>query len=234
MSFIEDEQARLRELNRLRDAKQNLIDMVCMKHAYVEASRSHCARKGVGAIAATPDGRILCTGYNGTAAGEENCVDHFARLRGDSEMPGREEHRDWSDRHEIHAEMNLIIFAARHGIALMGCTLYCTLQPCWQCLKALGQLGIARLVHDQLHSRNADTDLEWLDYCRRRSIRVTCLRARTATGTPEAPSYVSSEHMVDGQLVQQVEQGTPPTPFEPAPTGVQRGPGWSWRYTYQD
>lgn len=153
----------------MNERKRFLNDCIGMQHAWIEASRSKCARGLVGATATSSDGRILASGYNGTVEGEINCCDHFSHL---SRRPTREEHRFWSDLFEVHAEMNLLAFAARHGIRLEGCTVYCTKQPCWQCLKALGQVGIARLVFDELHSRNAESKDEWYAFCQRRQIAV--------------------------------------------------------------
>lgn len=49
----------------------------------------------------------------------------------------RQLHMDWSTKHEIHAEQNLIAEAARTGISLDGCYLYITLSPCIHCAKLL-------------------------------------------------------------------------------------------------
>lgn len=46
-----------------------------------------------------------------------------------------------------HAERNAIYSAARAGVALDGCTIYCTHAPCADCARAVIQAGIARFVY---------------------------------------------------------------------------------------
>ena len=52
-------------------------------------------------------------------------------------------------RHEIcrglHAEQNVIIQAAVHGISLAGAEVYCTHQPCLICSKMLINCGITKI-----------------------------------------------------------------------------------------
>ena len=73
-------------------------------------------------------------------------------------------HRKWSDDNEIHAELNAINFAAKHGISLDGATLYCSLQPCMQCSKNLPAVGIKRIVFDTFYDRvdNLTNKIEYL------------------------------------------------------------------------
>lgn len=59
----------------------------------------------------------------------------------------REQHHKWSDQHEIHAEMNAILFAAKNGISIDGTILYTTLFPCQHCLKNILQCGIIAIVY---------------------------------------------------------------------------------------
>ncbi|MBI3040104.1 MAG: cytidine deaminase, partial [Chloroflexi bacterium] len=46
----------------------------------------------------------------------------------------------------IHAEQNVIIQAALHGVNLAGSTIYCTLTPCVLCAKMLVNARIKRFV----------------------------------------------------------------------------------------
>ena len=80
-------------------------------------------------------------GYNGTVSGSLNCNECVG-----NEFT-RENHSEWSDSHEIHAEMNALMFAAKNGLPVDGCTLYCTHEPCDQCLKNIIQSGIKRIVY---------------------------------------------------------------------------------------
>ena len=82
---------------------------------------------------AVKDKRILCTGYNGAPSGLSHCLDQGC-LREEMNIPS-------GQRHELcrglHAEQNVIIQAALHGIALRGAELFCTTQPCLICSKML-------------------------------------------------------------------------------------------------
>lgn len=108
--------------------------------AKVIAKESKCVSLQVGAVI-VKDNRIISMGYNGTVSGSINCdkalITEFER----------EKHSEWSDAHEIHAEMNALMFAAKNGVATEGCTLYCTHEPCDQCLKNIIQSGIKKIIY---------------------------------------------------------------------------------------
>jgi dCMP deaminase len=56
-------------------------------------------------------------------------------------------------RHELcrglHAEQNVIIQAAYHGITIQGATLYCTNKPCVICSKMLINAGIRKVYYEE-------------------------------------------------------------------------------------
>ena len=95
----------------------------------------------MGAIAVR-DKHILATGYNGAAAGLKDCLE-LGCLRDELGIPS-------GTRHEIcraiHAEQNVIIQAALHGVSLEGSTVYCTHTPCILCAKMMVNARIARSV----------------------------------------------------------------------------------------
>jgi dCMP deaminase len=66
-------------------------------------------------------------------------------------------------RHEIcraiHAEQNVIIQAALHGITLAGATVYCTHSPCILCAKMLVNARIERFVTFGSYSDDAFKEL---------------------------------------------------------------------------
>lgn len=109
--------------------------------AKITARQSNCVRLQVGAVA-VKDNRIIAHGYNGTPSGFINCSDHFNKSYFD-----RDEHRKWSSSFEIHAEMNVIAFAAKHGISLEGAVIYCTHKPCNNCTKHLIQVGVEKVKY---------------------------------------------------------------------------------------
>lgn len=62
----------------------------------------------------------------------------------------------------LHAEENVIAYAAKKGIAVDGGTVYCTLLPCIGCTRLLAQSGIKTIVFKETHtSKSQGTDLEF-------------------------------------------------------------------------
>lgn len=111
-----------------------------MNIAYMVAERSTCLRRKVGAVA-VKDKHILATGYNGVPSGIEHCM-NVGCLRTQLNIPSGERHEICR---AIHAEQNIIIQCAIHGINLEGADIYCTTQPCFICTKMLINCGIKRI-----------------------------------------------------------------------------------------
>ena len=116
-------------------------DEYFLKIASVVAERSTCLRHHMGAVA-VKDKHILTTGYNGAPAGVKDCLE-LGCLRDAQNIPS-------GTRTEIcraiHAEQNVIIQAALHGISLEGCTIYCTHTPCVLCAKMMINARVKRVV----------------------------------------------------------------------------------------
>jgi dCMP deaminase len=116
-------------------------DEYFLKIASVVAERSTCLRHHMGAVA-VKDKHILTTGYNGAPAGVKDCLE-LGCLRDAQNIPS-------GTRTEIcraiHAEQNVIIQAALHGISLEGCTIYCTHTPCVLCAKMMVNARVKRVV----------------------------------------------------------------------------------------
>ena len=102
------------------------------KIALLVAERSTCLRRKVGAVA-VKDKRILATGYNGAPSGIKHCIE-IGSLREKLKIPSGERHELCRG---LHAEQNVIIQAALHGVSLKGCDIYCTHLPCLICTKML-------------------------------------------------------------------------------------------------
>lgn len=86
----------------------------------------------VGAVLVGPDGEIRLTGYNGPPMGVVDSVERFER--------------PLKYLYASHAEMNLVSFAARAGVATRGCTVYVTHRPCSICTRLLIQAGVGRVI----------------------------------------------------------------------------------------
>lgn len=112
-------------------------DAYFMTIARQVATRATCGRRRVGAVLVR-DRQILSTGYNGVPRGIRHCTE-VGCLREQMKVPSGERHELCRG---IHAEMNAIIQAARHGTCIADATLYCTTQPCSLCAKMLINVGI--------------------------------------------------------------------------------------------
>lgn len=113
--------------------------------------RSTCRRRAVGA-GLVRDRRILATGYNGAPSKLKHCLD-IGCLREQLNVPSGERHELCRG---LHAEQNVIIQAALHGVITKGSTLYCTNHPCVICAKMIINAGIIRIViHDGYHDKLA-------------------------------------------------------------------------------
>lgn len=97
------------------------------------ASWSKDPSTSVGAVAVR-EKRVLATGYNGLP---QHVQDTQARLQD----------RDTRLAMTVHAEANLIAYAARHGVCLAGSTIYVwPLMSCSNCAAVLIQAGASRVV----------------------------------------------------------------------------------------
>ena len=103
-----------------------------MRIAHLVSERSTCIRRKVGAVA-VKDNRILATGYNGTPSGVAHCSD-VGCIRDKLGVPSGQKHELCRG---LHAEQNVIIQGAVHGVVLEGSEIYCTTQPCLICAKML-------------------------------------------------------------------------------------------------
>jgi dCMP deaminase len=109
-----------------------------MEVAHVLRKRSTCKRGKVGAVAVL-DSRIIATGYNGSPAGTPHCTELGCDVPANFHEAGCQR--------AIHAEANLIAFAARHGATLGGATIFCTHGPCLKCAQLVVSAGIVRFVY---------------------------------------------------------------------------------------
>lgn len=97
----------------------------------------------VGSIIVGPDREVIALGFNGFP-------------RGTADTHERLHDRDTKLAIVVHAEMNAILGAARHGVRLKGCTLYLAATddsgsiwggpPCTRCTVEIIQAGISEVV----------------------------------------------------------------------------------------
>lgn len=147
---------------RSRISRDQLFIGICQ----LISKRSTCLRSQVGAVI-VKDGRILSIGYNGPASGIPPCVKPPKDWNRDKEfLP------DWLGvglsknycegpgcTRSLHAEANAIAFAARSGVAVEGCTLYCTMSPCINCAKVIINSGIKEVKYLEEYRDTSGIDL---------------------------------------------------------------------------
>lgn len=131
-------------------------DEYFMAIAHLVATRSTCMRRQVGAVAVSPEHRILGTGYNGSLPNTPHCYELGKCMRQEQNIPS-------GQRHEVcraqHAEANVCNFAARYGTPLDKATMYVTTSPCATCLKAMVTSGIVRVVYDTTYPDELSSQL---------------------------------------------------------------------------
>lgn len=106
-----------------------------MAIAMVNAMRSSCVRRKVGAVITNADHHILSCGYNGPPSELSNCTSGFSQCPGANAQPGT----NLDDCRAIHAEQNAIARLADCGNADR---IYVTAKPCFSCSKILSATNI--------------------------------------------------------------------------------------------
>jgi dCMP deaminase len=104
--------------------RTTLFNETFMQMAVTIANLSTCPRAHVGAILVR-DRRVLSVGYNGAPIGTPHCDDIGCYLEGSHCV------------RSVHAEQNVIVQAALHGVSTEGASLYCTHRPCLSCTRIL-------------------------------------------------------------------------------------------------
>lgn len=100
------------------------------------AKLSHSKRLKVGAVLVRDD-RVISIGMNGMPSGASNVCE----TKIDGELITKPE--------VIHAEANVICFAAKHGVKTDGCSMIITDSPCYGCAKLMIQAGIKKVYYER-------------------------------------------------------------------------------------
>lgn len=121
------------------------------------AKLSKCKFTQVGCLIVNESGKIVSTGVNGTISGDTNCCD--------VDFDNRDQHKPWSDKYEIHAEMNAILELAKSGITPKNITVYTTISPCENCLKHLlglssNSITIDKIIYNNKYHRISDLEID--------------------------------------------------------------------------
>lgn len=112
------------------------------------------------------DGRILSCGYNGVPSGDVHCEDKFTYsddngyyyIDGKSvpEQEWRDKHHEFSEKTEIHAEMNCLMYALKNKIDVSHCAVVISIAPCINCAKMILAAGIKTVYYVELYDRSDD------------------------------------------------------------------------------
>jgi len=131
--------------------------------AKVAALRSGCNSRPTGAVI-VKNKRIIATGFNGTLPGQPQCTDKGPSFCYRRSVGGPEDDK-YNVCPGLHAEANAINQAARYGISIDGCEIYCTLSPCYVCLKNIASVGIGRVYFEyRYESSDSERDKIWGDF----------------------------------------------------------------------
>jgi len=115
----------------IRPSKEKTL----MEVALSFSRQSTCIKAHVGAVLAK-EGRIITTGFNGAPKGLPHCDEVGCDLDNNGACI-----------RTVHAEANVVAFAAKYGIPTAGATLYTTIAPCYACAKLLVNAGVTRVVY---------------------------------------------------------------------------------------
>jgi dCMP deaminase len=128
----------------------------------------------VGCVIVGPDREIRATGYNG-----------FPRGIADSE--DRLNNRELKYSLVVHGEENALLYAARVGVSLKGCTAYVTWPPCTRCAVSMIQAGIS----DVFYPAEVEIPERWMkdftlsqDTLREAGVRVTKVYQESTNSFP--------------------------------------------------
>lgn len=126
-------------------------DETMLNVAFALAQRSTCKRRGVGCVLTDELGRILSTGHNGVAKGEQHCTD--------VPCPGADcpSGTGLDKCQAVHAEQNAIMFCPD---VMKIHTCYVTVSPCIHCVKMLMNTGCTRIVFG-LEYPHSDSEKLW-------------------------------------------------------------------------
>ena len=116
-------------------------DQFFMQVALSATERVACRFHKIAAVFVDENHRIISIGYNGPSIGDYHCIEvGCAKIHGDPITGELKRCRG------AHSEINAIINAGDTS-KLKGATLYITVFPCYDCMKALNNLGVKKIIY---------------------------------------------------------------------------------------
>lgn len=153
------------------EKKQDKIDHLYMRMAFIWSENSYAIRRQVGALI-VKDNSIISDGFNGTPSGFPN-VCEYSVDKDFQPFPNIPEERrrsilryNYERGHDIatypyvlHAESNAIAKLAKSHNSSEGATLYVTDEPCLECSKIIIQSGIRRVIYSRPYRLHEGVEL---------------------------------------------------------------------------
>lgn len=121
-------------------------DEVHINEAIQASGRSTCDRAHVGCVIVDEE-RVIVTGYNGSLSDHDHCDDAGHIIVNNS------------CQRAVHAEENVISFAAKKGISLNGTKAYITHFPCWRCFRLLVGAGVKEIVFAEMKTNKMTREI---------------------------------------------------------------------------
>ena len=117
-----------------------------LRIAKVVAEQSTCLDKAVGCVIVSQDNQIIACGYNGAPSKIIDCREFgFCRKKADKPCIA------------THAEINALIKA---GERAKGGKLFVSLEPCYECAKALINAGIKEVYYSKVNEKSLEYKTE--------------------------------------------------------------------------
>lgn len=121
-----------------------------MEIALTASKRTACIFHKVASVFVDSNHKIVSIGYNGPSTGDRHCIEvGCAKVHGDP-VTG-----EFKRCRGAHSEVNGIINSG-DTTRLKGSTLYITTFPCYDCMKALNNVGVKRIVYYKEYLRILD------------------------------------------------------------------------------
>lgn len=132
--------------------RKTQFNITYLKICDIIAELSRAERKKVGAIIVKDDA-IISYGFNGTPYGFDNTCE-------EEKLPYlcqiiQKVTKDIV----LHAEVNAIYKIARSHTSCEHATMYCNIEPCFECCKAIIQAGIECVVYSKSYGNGAGIEL---------------------------------------------------------------------------
>ena len=150
-------------------------DEYFLKLAMLASERATCPRMHCGCVLVKHK-NVIATGYNGSLPGDEHCDEAGCMV---------------IDNHcvrTVHAELNALAQAAKHGNSVAGATAYITNMPCTTCAKALIAAGIKRIVvFSDFHDTLA------LEFCKKAGVAIDKIAMPSTIISYDIKNYSSAK-----------------------------------------